>query len=336
MSRCCLLLGIWLGVTAGLPAQELPLVLSTASMIDDIARNIGGANFVYDVIVPIGGDPHIYEPTPRDAHKCNEAALILRNGLTFEGWLNKLIENSGTRAEVVTVSKGVAAISSQQYTNATDPHAWMDASNGVIYAQNIRDAMIRLAPELEADLVASYERYKRAVEETDSYVMRQISSIPAEKRILITSHDAFQYFGRRYGIQLEAVLGTSTDADVQTSDIRRLNEVIRSTRVPAVFIESTINPRILQQIARDNGVVVGGKLYADSLGDSDTPAGTYLGMLRYNADVIFAGLSQERADAGDGHHSAVEEPSSITWLWGLLLAPIVLAVVVFLVRMVRR
>ncbi|MDX1409704.1 MAG: zinc ABC transporter substrate-binding protein, partial [Saprospiraceae bacterium] len=163
----------------------------------------------------------------------------------------------------------------------------------------------------------------------------KISSIPEDKRILITSHDAFQYFGRRYGIQLEAVLGTSTDADVQTSDIRRLNEVIRSTRVPAVFIESTISPRILEQIARDNGVVVGGKLYADSLGDPDSPAGTYLGMLRYNADTIFEGLSLERAGEATSGHSAVEEPGSMTWLWGLLLAPIVLALIVFLIRMAR-
>ena len=316
-------------------SQDLPLVISTASMINDMAKNIGGEHFRYDVIVPIGGDPHIYEPTPRDARICHDAQLILKNGLTFEGWLDKLIDNSGTKAQAITVTKGIAVISSQQYANATDPHAWMDASNGLIYAQNIRNAMIDLLPSAENTFRTNYEAYKTQIESADQYIYRKIQAIPEGKRILITSHDAFQYFGRRYGIQLEAVMGTSTDAEVQTSDIKRLGEVINSTMVPAVFVESTINPRLLEQIAEDNDVAVGGKLYADSLSDEEGPAGTYLKMLRYNADTIFEGLNQDR-EGSSGKSKKAESGQSFNWLWILFMAPIIFAITLFVIRMVRQ
>ena len=310
--------------------QDKPLVLSSASMINDMAKNIGGDNFEYSSIVPVGSDPHLYEPTPGDVRKCNDAAIILKNGLTFEGWLQKLIDNSGTDAEVYTVTKGVVAIRSLQYENATDPHAWMSAANGLLYAQNIRDAMTALLPDKEAEFKANYEAYSAELAALDQYITKRIASIPQAKRILITSHDAFQYYGRRYNITLEAILGTSTDADVQTSDVRRLNEVISTTSVPAVFIESTINPRLISQIASDNGIVVGGQLYSDSLSDEDGPAGTYIKMLRYNTDIIFEGLSLERADAPDEH-----EGPTTNWLWALLLAPIGLAIIVFLIRFIQ-
>lgn len=322
LGLCCL--------TLSLSGQDKPVVLSTASMIHDMAKNIGGDHFAYDMIVPIGGDPHIYDPTPRDAQRCHAAQIILRNGLTFEGWLDALIDNSGTSARVVTVTEDIVAIRSEKYANATDPHAWMDASNGVIYAQNIRDALIAYMPEAEEEIQERYMAYRAAILETDKYITQTIGKIPENRRILITSHDAFQYFGRRYGLQLEAILGISTDADVQTSDIRRLNEVIQSSGVPAVFIESTINPAMLRQIAHDNGISIGGKLFADSLSDEDGPASTYLEMLRYNAETIAEGLSQGQA---------VSKPSgseNFTWLWLLLLAPVALAVILFLIRMIRQ
>lgn len=307
-----------------------PLVVSTASMIMDIAQHIGGDKFDYAVIVPIGGDPHIYEPTPGDAQLCNRADLILKNGLTFEGWISKLIDNSGSKAPVITVSEGVVPIASKMYTNATDPHAWMDASNGIIYARNITDAMASLMPDAATTFRGNFDSYQKELTQLDSYIRERIQSIPENKRILITSHDAFHYYGQRYGLRLESILGTSTDADVQTADIRRLNEVIRSSSVPAVFVESTINPKMLEQIATDNKIAVGGKLYADSLSDKDGPASTYVSMLRHNTDTIFEGLSQERGE------SEVHESASTTWLWMLLLSPVILVLIYFVYRMFRR
>ena len=148
----------------------------------------------------------------------------------------------------------------------------------------------------------------------DTYILEKINSIPKEKRILITSHDAFQYYGRKYGIKLEAILGVSTDADVQTSDITRLNKVIRESKVPAVFIESTINPKLLKQLAKDNDIVVGGELYADSIGDEDSDAPTYIDMLKHNTDTITKGLMLEQKKEG----LSQESQSNNYLLYGLL------------------
>ena len=292
--RLYVILGCWL--SAGwLAAQEAkPLVVASASIFADMAREIGGDAVEVRSIVPIGGDPHLHEPTPSDATLVNSADLILRNGLTFEGWLNELIAYSGSDAEVVTITEGIRPIESLDYANATDPHAWMDASLGLIYLRNIKNALVRLDSANREMFELNYEVYRRQIRALDDEIRTAVQRIPEGQRVLITSHDAFQYFGRRYGLALEAVLGVSTDAEVQTSDIARLTRTLQARRVPAIFIESTINPKLLQQIASDNGVCIGGSLYADSLGDAESPAPTYYDMLRHNADVIVAALS--RAD----------------------------------------
>ncbi len=304
--------------------QEKQLVVSTASMINDIAKNIGGELFEYKSIVPIGGDPHLYEPTPSDVALINGAVLIFRNGLTFEGWLNELIDNSGTGATSVLVTRGIDVIESQIYENATDPHAWMDASNGIIYASNIMKAFIELKPEQEAVFRQNYEVYSNELQQLDQYIVDRILEIPAEKRVLITSHDAFHYFGKRYKIRTESILGTSTDADAQTSDVIRLNKIIKENNIPAVFIESTVNPKLLQQLAHDNKIRIGGKLYADSLGEPDSPAGTYLKMLKFNADTIIDALSSE-VEVVQG------SKSNTSWLY-ILIGVVFIVGLVILVR----
>ncbi|MBX2814391.1 MAG: zinc ABC transporter substrate-binding protein [Saprospiraceae bacterium] len=278
---------------SSLTAQEKPKVVATASMIADMVKHIGGDKIKLNCIVPIGGDPHIYEPTPGDAAMIAKSDIIFRNGLTFEGWLDELIGNSGTKAAVTTVTEGIVPIGSDQYANAYDPHAWMDLTHGATYIDNILAALIQLDPAQEDFYRQNHQRYRQEFEELDQYILSAIKTIPAERRILITSHDAFQYYGRRYGLALESVMGTSTDADVQTSDITRLTGIIRKSKVPAVFIESTINPKLLEQLAKDNDIEIGGSLFADSLGDEESSAPTYLAMLRYNTDVIVKALSRE-------------------------------------------
>jgi ABC-type Zn uptake system ZnuABC Zn-binding protein ZnuA len=273
------------------PASQKPLVVTTASMFTDMAANIGGDLIEVTSIVPIGGDPHIYEPTPGDVRLLLRANLILQNGLTFEGWINELIKNSGTTAKVHTITEGIDPIVSTMHQNATDPHAWMEPVNGKIYALNIKNALLELLPQFTSQINAQYETYIAKLDELDRYIREQLSRIDTSKRILITSHDSFHYYGRRYGLRLESVLGTSTDADVRTSDLVRLNEVIRQHKIPAVFIESTINPKLLEQVASDNKIRIGGKLYSDSLGDENSPANTYINMIRQNTDVIVSGLT---------------------------------------------
>lgn len=274
-------------------AQEKPLVVATASIFADMADVIAGGLVDVESIVPIGGDPHIYEPTPANAQLVHRADLVLKNGLTFEGWLNELIENSGTKAAVATITEGITPISSEKYQNSSDPHAWMAAKNGLVYIENIKNALISLDPIHKEEFTFNYELYKQQLEDLDQEIMDQIAKIPAPKRILITSHDAFRYYGQHYGVSVEAVLGTSTDAEVQTSDMVRLNKVIKSSGVPALFIETTVNPKLLKQLASDNHIQIGGQLYSDSIGDKDSPAPTYIEMLRYNTNTIVEALSRE-------------------------------------------
>ncbi len=302
-----LLAALCLGSSFSLNSQDKPLVVSTASIFADMAEVIGGNLIEVQSIVPIGGDPHIYEPTPANAQLVNKADLIIKNGLTFEGWLNELIENSGTKASVKLITEGINPISSETYQNSSDPHAWMDVKNGMIYIENIKDALVALDPEHAEEYTFNFEYYKQQMQDLDQEIVAQINSIPTAQRILITSHDAFRYYGQRYGIKVEAVLGTSTDAEVQTSDMVRLNKVIKSSGVPAVFIETTVNPKLLQQLANDNDIEIGGLLYSDSIGDKDSPAPTYLDMLRYNTTTIVQALSREVDLAMEK-----EEPSSMS------------------------
>ncbi len=303
-------------VSYSLAAQdEKPLVVATASIFADMAQNIAGDEVRIVSVVPIGGDPHTYEPTPSDAQLIAKADLILKNGLTFEGWLSELIENSGTKADVKLITEGIVPIGSQTYANSSDPHAWMDASNGLKYIENVKDALVKLLPDFKEQFEFNYGVYRLQLEEMDTYIQTEINKIPAEQRVLITSHDAFQYFGRRYGVRLESVLGTSTDAQVQTSDMKRLVKVIKETGVPSVFVESTINPKLLEQLAEDNGVTIGGQLYSDSIGSKDSPAPSYWDMLKHNTDTIVKALSAEKkavvVEEGEG--------GATSWLlWGIL------------------
>jgi len=318
-----------------LSAQDKPVVASTASMIWDMARNIGGDHFDHRMIVPIGGDPHIYEPTPSDARLVASADLILKNGLTFEGWINSLIENSGTKAAVVTVTEGLPALTSMTYKGAADPHAWMDASKGEFYLRNIRDALIELAPAHKADITSNYEKYSNELSTVDEYIEKEIKKIPEAQRILITSHDAFQYYGRRYGLNLQAIQGVSTDAEVQTADILRVNKVIRESGVPAVFVETTINPKMLNIIAKDNNIVVGGSLFSDSIGDENSAAPTYLEMLRYNTNTIVAALSRKKTDESQietGHNHGGESSGSSNYIMIGLLAAVFLGGMLFMIK----
>lgn len=300
----------WSGYT-----QDKPTVVATASMIWDMAKNIGGDHLDIKCIVPIGGDPHLYDPTPQDVKLIASAQLILKNGLTFEGWLNELIENSGTKAQDVLVTEGITPITSLTYKNASDPHAWMNVQNAFQYIENIKTAFIELLPEQADAFEKNYQVYLQKLKDLDRYIAQEVNKIPQEKRILITSHDAFQYYGRKYGIRLEAIMGVSTDAEVQTSDITRLNQVIRSSKVPAVFIESTINPKLLKQLATDNDVAIGGELFADSIGDEESDAPTYIDMLKHNTDTIVKGLLLTQDTSPE---EAPVSNSSSYWLYGLI------------------
>ncbi len=312
---------------------EKPTIVATASMFSDMAKNIAGDKMNIELIVPIGGDPHLYKPTPKDAKMVVNADLILKNGLTFEGWLDELIENSGTKASVILTTQGINPIKSLTY-DSPDPHAWMNAQNGLKYAENIKNGIVALDPANKDFYEKNYNTYSAEIKQLDEYILTQISKIPEAQRILVTSHDAFQYYGKRYGIQLESVLGTSTDADVQTQDILQLIEIIRQSKVAAIFTETTINPKQMEQIAKDNGVVVGGSLYADSIGKPGSDGDSYINMLKANTDKIVAGLTGKLSNATEANND--NTPSSGFPLSAILIGLLLVGAMLFMFRKMNR
>lgn len=310
-------------------AQDKPKVISTASMMYDMVENIAGDAVDNHVIVPIGGDPHLYDPTPNDAILVNTADYIIINGLTFEGWILELIANSGTKAKVDTVTNGIVPIQSGKYSGAFDPHAWMDVSNGLTYIKNIKDGLIKLMPQNEALFEKNYQAYKRELQDLDAYIENRIKEIPLQKRVLITSHDAFAYYGKRYGLRLEAIQGMSTEAEAQTSDIIRIVKVINESQVPAVFIESTINPKLIQQIAKDNNVAIGGELFADSIGDKESGGNSYYDMLKKNTDTIVDALTGKKQGTLKYEHE-----SKANWmLYALIGISFILGILVLVFKL---
>lgn len=302
----------------------------------DMAKVIGGDLVEVDMIVPIGSDPHLYEPTPSDIRKVNDAQLILINGFTFEGWLEKLIRSSGTKAKQKIITEGITPITNPEFKNSTDPHAWMDALHGKIYAQNIGKALMELDPFHEREYQFNLDIYLNELDSLHLYISAQINKIAAEHRVLITSHDAFHYFGNRYGLKVESLLGTSTDADVQTGDFLRINKLIRDQKIPAIFIESTINPKLMEQISRENEVKIGGKLFADSLGEEGTEAGTYTGMLRSNTNVIVEALNQIPSESLQTPKTSEDKSSSFSLFFYIPVFILLILVVYFLIRSMRR
>ena len=312
---------------ANLQSQDKLVVVASASIFQDMAENIGGDLIIAHSIVPIGGDPHLYEPKPSDAGLVKGADVILINGLTFEGWITKLINFSGTKAKQYTITEGVNSLKSDKYKNAADPHAWMDANNGLKYIENIKNALIENDPNNKDTYLSNYNKYKKQLEDLDSYITEEIKRIPKSKRMIVTSHDAFAYYGKRYGLRLNARKGISTEAETQTSDMVRVSKAIKESLVPAIFIESTINPQVIQQIARDNNVKIGGELFADSIGEKDSDGPTYIKMLRHNTDVIVNALSQNTMTSTkiDG------DDKTNSWLIYLIVCLVMIGALIFAV-----
>jgi ABC-type Zn uptake system ZnuABC Zn-binding protein ZnuA len=283
-----------IGFSLQINGQKKLKVVSSASMFYDMAQNISGDLMDHDLIVPIGGDPHTYEPRPSDAKLIAEADLILINGLEFEGWMLKLIENSGSKAIVDTITLGIKPISHSEYADAYDPHAWMDVNLGLQYIENIKDAFIKLDPENKDAYIQNHKTYHQKLEELDKYIKVRIKEIPAKNRIIITTHDAFAYYGKRYGLKLEALMGISTETDATSQDMIRVSKAIKNFNVPALFVESTINPKIVQQIASDNNVAIGGELFTDSMGGPESKGNTYYNMMKHNTDTVVDALKGEK------------------------------------------
>ena len=268
-----------------------PLVVTTISILADLTREVAGDHVVVESLVEIGGDPHTYEPVPSDAGKISDADLILRNGLGLEHWLDTLIDASSVPRPVTTVTDGIQPLTIAGAGSDPDPHLWMDPVAVRRYVDTISSALSDLDPAHAEDFRRNARRYRQRLDRLDEFVAVQLSTIPAEQRRLVTTHDAFRYFGQRYGLEVAGTIwSVSTEREPSATEVATLVDTVRSQGVPAVFVETTINPDLMQQVARDAGVAVGPPLHGDSLGEPGSGPDTYLGMMRANTAALVTGL----------------------------------------------
>ncbi|WP_342642846.1 metal ABC transporter substrate-binding protein [Rhodoligotrophos ferricapiens] len=290
-------------------AEDAPLkVVASFSILGDMAKEIGGTHIEVKTLVGPDGDAHVYEPSPADAKALGEAKLLIANGLNFEPWLPRLVKSSGFKGIEVLASEGVAprefsmaADSADHHDHdetshdhdhgSNDPHAWQDLANGVIYVKNIAAALAKADPD-HADLYRSNaSRYMAELETLNAKLKAQFAAIPEADRKVVTSHDAFGYFGKAYGITFLAPAGMSTEAEASAADIARIIDQIRSDHIKAVFVENITNTRLIDQITRETGARVGGALFSDALSAADGPAPTYVKMFEYNAAELIKALA---------------------------------------------
>ncbi|WP_445679282.1 metal ABC transporter substrate-binding protein [Radicibacter daui] len=285
-----------LGLAFAGPAAAAPLkVVATFSIIGDIVRQVGGEEVSVTSLVAPGGDAHTFEPTPADARALKEADLVVTNGLGLEGWLDRLVAASGTRARIAVLSEGVHSATMVEDEGGkseviTDPHAWQNLANGHLYAANVATALAAVDPAHADGYHHNAVQYEAKIDALDGWVRGEIAKVPADKRRIITSHDAFGYFGRAYGVTFMAPVGISTESEPSAADVAALVRQVKEQGTRALFIENMTDPRLVRQIAEESGAALGGELYSDSLSDPDGPAPDYLTMFRHNVPAMVAGM----------------------------------------------
>ena len=299
-----LALCVLLGLAGAASAADKVKAVASFSILGDMVREVGGDRVEVETLVGPNGDAHVFTPTPADAKTLADAQVFFVNGLGFEGWMERLERSSGFVGTTVVASHGVTPLTMQEEEGeqgheehgngehaVTDPHAWQDLANGKLYVANIRDGLIAADPEGRAVYEANAAKYLEAIAKEEEAVKQAIGSLPPERRKIITSHDAFGYFGNAYGLEIIAPEGVSTESEASAQDVAKIIRQIKAEKIPAVFLENVTDHRLLDQIARETGAKIGGTLYSDALSGADGPAPTYLAMFRHNVGALTAALS---------------------------------------------
>ena len=297
VSKICsvFLLGLFTLITdcSSLYARKLKVV-TTFTVIADMARNIAGDAAIVESITKPGAEIHNYQPTPGDIRKAQRADLILWNGLNLELWFEKFFSNLENIAEVV-VSEGVkpVSISGGEYDGKPNPHAWIAPSAALIYIDNICNALMKHDPQNAELYKSNADNYKKKISTLAFPVMTAIQALPDEKRWLVTSEGAFSYLARDFGLKELYIWSINADQQGSPQQVRRVIDTMRSYKISTIFSESTISPKAARQIARETNAHYGGVLYIDSLSEADGPVPTYLDMLNVTFSTIMRGLNNE-------------------------------------------
>ena len=291
-------------ITSASLAQAEPLnVVASFSIIGDFAQQVGQDRISLKVLVGPESDAHVYEPRPADAMALADADVVLTNGLSYEGFLSRLISASGTDAPVVALAEGGHVLDDpagghshshgdkvEFHAAAQDPHAWQSVANAQAYVDGIAHAFCAADAEGCAEYEANAARYNAELAALDQYIRDEVAEIPPADRAVVVSHNAFRYFEDAYGITFLSPQGVSTEAEASAADVAGLIHDIREHHAGAIFAENISDTRLLERVASETGLKIAGSLYSDALSPPDGPAPTYLQMMRHNADLILSAL----------------------------------------------
>jgi len=287
--------GVLLGALAATLIAAIPLhgqqkirVIASFSILGDFARNVGGERVNVTTLVGPDSDVHVYTPAPADTKDIADANLIIVNGLALEGWLERLVQSSGSKAPIVVATNGIAP---RRLGSHADPHAWQWVANAKIYVADIRDALTAADRPGAAVYRANADAYLAKLDALDGEVRAAIAKIPEARRKVISSHNAFGYFADAYGIAFIAPQGVSTESEASARDIAGIITQIRAAKIPAVFLENVSDPRLMRRISAETGARIGGTLYSDSLTGENGDAPTYIEMVRHNIKALTGALA---------------------------------------------
>ena len=269
-------------------AQERVNVVASFSILGDLVKNVGGDRVNVVTLVGPNGDVHVYDPAPSDAKTIAGAKLLVINGLGLEGWLPRLLQSSGSKAPIITATKGIATL---KIGSDADPHAWQSVADAKIYVANITDALVA-ADAADAEVFrANAQAYLTKLDALDREVRKAVAKIPPSRRKVISTHDAFGYFAAAYGIEFIAPSGVSTESEASARDIAGIITEIKREKIPAVFLENISDPRLIRRISAETGAKVGGTLYSDSLTGEKGDAPTYIELVRHNIKALTGALA---------------------------------------------
>lgn len=275
-------------------------VVATTSIVADLVREIGGDRVVVTSLMGPGVDPHLYRASEGDVRRMGGADIVFYNGLHLEGRMVEVFEEMAARGmEAVAVAAAVDTallLRPPEFEGAFDPHVWMDVSLWRPAAARVAETLSERDPANAAEYRERLEQYDQRLQALDDYVHERARELPAERRVLVTAHDAFNYFGRAYGFEVRGLQGISTVAEAGTADVQNLAAFVANRRIPAMFVETSVSPRNIQAVqaavrARNFSVQIGGNLYSDALGGEGSGADTYEGMIRHNIDTIVEALA---------------------------------------------
>ncbi len=272
-------------------------VVATTSIVADVVQQIGGDAFTVTTLLPLGSDPHSFQPSPRDMTMVADAKVIFANGAGLEEFLQPLIDNAGATARVVEVSAGIQLLdappgeSEAGEAHSGDPHTWVDPNNVLVWVENIQAALTELDPANAADYQANAERYKSDLQAMHAWIVEQVATIPPENRVLVTDHQVYGYFAERYGFeQIGAIIpGFSTISSASAKDVAAIESAIQAHKVQAVFVSESTSTTLIQRVSEDTGVALV-RLYHGSLSEPGGPADSYINMLRFNINAMVDAL----------------------------------------------